>query len=183
MKQKLVVFSILLLIFSSRIEKFLWNKKQTYFFKKSINFENSEIYNKKFNNYISGSIISNNWTELIINKGSKDGVSVNKMVEGNNGFVGIVTQVEEHISIVRTFWCNRWKLIVIDGLNNYGTLKSNGYFLSLQSYRAFENNSELFIFHKNTPVSIGYVKKWNKFIFGVIPRENILTIKTVYIKK
>lgn len=184
MKKKLFVFSIVLMLCSYKIEHFIYNIKNKIINKKITDQDNDKtILVDKKNQYINAVIIENQWHTLVINKGSRHGIKINKMVRGNEGFIGIINDVQEEYSTIKTFWYANWPLIIIDGLNNYGTLKSNGYFLTMSSKNIFQDGQEIFITDSSGVMSMGYVKKWNKFFYKILPKENILNTKNVFIKK
>jgi hypothetical protein len=187
-KNKLLLIIIFFLLASNKIIK------KIYIFKYNKNSENSytkeknEITKKNDNQKNFCKILKNNFTEIIINEGSLNGVKVNNICEGENGFIGLVTQVEKNYSIIQTFWHVNWNLVVIDGKNNYGYLKSNGIFLIIKvnenDKNYFIDNENVYITNNNNPPSLlGRVKKLYRNYYKLYPAENIFQIKKVYIKK
>jgi hypothetical protein len=147
----------------------------------SIN-ENNKSYKR------SCQILENNFTEIIINEGSDHNIKINMICEGENGFIGFVSQVEKNYSIIKTFWYVNWKLVVLDGKNNYGYLKSNGIFLIIQVNKNEKNffieNENIYIIDKNNFHSLlGKVRKLYNNYYKVYPVENIFNLKKVYLTK
>jgi hypothetical protein len=188
MKNKIFFFIFLSLLSSNYIYKTIWNLKYNNPPKENTPQEknNPQEKNKKIKKNIEGDILENNFTEIIINKGYKDNIKINMICEGEEGFIGLVASVEKNYSIIKTFWYINWKLILIDGNNNYGYLNSNGYFLYVSTSSAsnseFEDNIPLYIISNKEKSLIGTIKKIKGNIYKITPKENILKIKKVYLK-
>lgn len=187
MKKKILLLIVFSLLLSNYIYRSIWHLK----------YKNSPIGpikenicqsldDKNFKKTIKAQIVKNNFTELIIDKGTNENIKVNMICEGENGFIGLVSEVGKNYSIIKTFWYINWQLIVIDGNNNYGYLNSNGYFLyvstSKSSESKFEDNHLIYIISNKEKSFMGTIKNIKKNIYKIIPAENILKIKKVYIK-
>lgn len=185
MKNKFLLIIIFCLLTSNYIYRKIWHIKYNIIYR---NKNNRNIHNEKLNKpyKIEATILENNFTELIINKGSNHNIKINMVCEGENGFIGLISEVNKDYSIVKTFWYINWKLIVIDGNNNYGYLNSNGYFLyiltSPSSNSVFLDDTEIYFVSNKEKSSIGIIKHIKKNIYKVYPKENILHVKKIYIK-
>lgn len=190
MKNKILLLIVFSLLISNYIYRSIWHlkyKNSPTHIKENI-CQSSE--NKNFNKTIKAQIVKNNFTELIIDKGTNENIKVNMICEGENGFIGLISEVGKNYSIIKTFWYINWQLVVIDGNNNYGYLNSNGYFLyvstSKSSESKFEDNNLIYIISNKEKSFMGTIKNIKKNIkkniYKIIPAENILKIKKVYIK-
>ena len=181
MKNKIFLLIIFSLLLSNYVYKTIWNFKYNNISQKEIPYENNL---KKHG--LKGEIIKNNFTEIIINKGTSHNLKINMICEGEKGFIGLISEVHKDYSVVKTLWYINWQLIVIDGNNNYGYLNSNGYFLyvstSLYSHNKFEDNNPVYIISNKEKSLIGHTKHVKQNIYKIIPEENILKCKNVYIK-
>lgn len=169
MRKKLLLFSIVLMLLSYKVEKFILNHKIT-----TTNILADETPTEGYE------VISNRWTHLIINGGALQGIKVNRKVKGHKGFVGIVIEVYKNHSVVQTYWYSKWNLIVVNGNGKYGTLKSNGYFLILKTKDKFENEEEVAV--SGCGAALGTIKKTTS-IYKIIPHENLLHIKRVFVEE
>lgn len=176
MKKTIYLISIFILIFNSYIEDFFIKNR---IIKDLLISSKKEINKDLSEKFFVGKIIRNGWTKIWIDKGEKDGIKKNTCVFGEKGFIGIIYKVKKNYSVIKTFWYNNWKLIIIDGNNNYSFLKSNGYYLSLESKFCFSPKSILYILFNKKLFPIGICDKKNKFF----PFENLLEISYVYFSK
>ena len=108
------------------------------------------------------------------------------LCEGENGFIGLIVETQENYSIIKTFWDLNWNIILLDGNNNYGFLKNNGFFLvvllSDASPDKFKDNQEVFFVYNNKKSILGTVIYWKKNIYKIRPKENIHLLKKIYIR-
>jgi cell shape-determining protein MreC len=179
-KNKLFFLSLICLFFHKNIERFFLIKKIAH---KTQNITPKKEENIKYDekNYLLAEVIDNRWTTLVINKGKKDNLKLNMMVKGATGFIGIIQEIGENYSIIKTFWNTNWHLILVDGLNNYGILNNHGYFLTLKTSQ-ISHNTKIYIIGISGIILLGYTKKIGKFL-TVIPEENLVSLSTVLIKK
>lgn len=185
MKKKSLLLVICLLLLSNYIYKTIWYIKYSRRIYNNI-VPSEEAKNNITNKGLSGEVLENNFTDIIINKGYRQNIKINMICEGEKGFIGLVSEVFEDYSIVKTFWYINWKLIVIDGNNNYGYLNSNGYFIfvytSKSSESSFEDHKEVYIISNEKKSLVGRIKHFKRNIYKLAPEENILKIKKVYVK-
>lgn len=182
-KKKLLPFSIFLICINYYIEKTIFHIQNTFV---ENNKDKDINTNVNIQDTIEGEILINNIRTLTINKGTKHGIKENQIVMGEKGFIGIITHSKTNSSKVTTFWWPaKIKLLLTNGKNSYGYLKSQGYYLYLEinnSENTFNDQDILYICFPNKTVSLGVVKK-NKKKIHIIPIENILEKQTVLILK
>lgn len=182
MKKKLLLFGIVLMVFHTYIDRYIFKIKNTYY---ATNRQGkNEIY-QEFKNKIRAEVLENRYHTLIINKGYIQGVKLHQIVVGINGFIGTITKVESNVAEVRTFWHRNNNYILVNGSNAYGYLKSNGYYLTVKNYHGsnpFQNEDKVYLYFNEGVILFGIflVKRITK---QIMPVENITELKQVYISK
>ncbi len=106
-------------------EKLSAENQKIQFLEKALDFKNNFAYQT-----ITASVIGrspDSWhKQLILNKGSKDGIKLGKGVVTEKGVIGQIQKLSSHSSIVQLIHNPDWRMgVKIDKLDQYGVLSGN----------------------------------------------------------